>query len=275
MASNARQDVIATHNQLFQEWNKRPANLQKVGILLDKLKIALTHVDFLPTGCVGSDAATVKGDLIIARDVLEIGALWSVASKDVPSFERYMAQLKHYYFDYQNELPVSAHKHQLLGMNLLALLSQNRVAEFHTELELLSTDELKNNVYIRHPVSLEQWLMEGCYNKVFLSKGNVPAESYNYFIEVLLNTVRIEIAACIEAAYDKVTLEAAARILFLKSAREVQEFALKQNKQWTVTGNVLTFDTEKRARENAVQKIPATLLAGHAIEYAKELEMIV
>lgn len=101
MASNARQDVIATHNQLFQEWNKRPANLQKVGILLDKLKISLTHVDFLPTGCVESDAATVKGDLIIARDVLEIGALWSVASKDVPSFERYMAQLKHYYFDYQ------------------------------------------------------------------------------------------------------------------------------------------------------------------------------
>lgn len=34
-------------------------------------------------------------------DVLEIGALWSILKKDIPSFERYMAQLKCYYFDYK------------------------------------------------------------------------------------------------------------------------------------------------------------------------------
>jgi hypothetical protein len=32
--------------------------------------------------------------------------------------------------------------------------------------------------------------MEGSYNKVFLSKGNVPSQNYNYFMEILLNTIR-------------------------------------------------------------------------------------
>lgn len=34
-------------------------------------------------------------------DILEIGAQWSILKKDIPSFERYMAQLKCYYFDYK------------------------------------------------------------------------------------------------------------------------------------------------------------------------------
>lgn len=34
-------------------------------------------------------------------DVLEIGVQWSVEKKDIPSFERYMAQLKPYYLDYR------------------------------------------------------------------------------------------------------------------------------------------------------------------------------
>ena len=41
-------------------------------------------------------------------------------------------------------------------------------------------------------MSLEQYIMEGSYNKVLLAKGNVPAESFNYFIDILLNTVRFE-----------------------------------------------------------------------------------
>lgn len=106
-----------------------------------------------------------KEELLIARDVLEIGAQWSVAQGDIPSFERYMSQLKCYYYDYNSEIPESAFKYQLLGLNLLFLLSQNRVAEFHTELELIPVEKLQD-IYIRHPLSLEQYLMEGSYNKV-------------------------------------------------------------------------------------------------------------
>jgi 26S proteasome regulatory subunit N12 len=39
--------------------------------------------------------------LLCAGDILETGAQWSIAMKDIPSFERYMAQLKCYYLDYR------------------------------------------------------------------------------------------------------------------------------------------------------------------------------
>jgi len=57
---------------------------------------------------------------------------------------------------HREQLPESAYMHQLLGLNLLFLLSQNRVAEFHTELERLPAKDIQTNVYIKHPVSLEQ-----------------------------------------------------------------------------------------------------------------------
>lgn len=59
--------------------------------------------------------------------------------------------------------------YEILGMNLLKLLSQNRIAEFHTELELFVHPEVfkvLNNVYIKKAVEIEQFLTEGRYNKV-------------------------------------------------------------------------------------------------------------
>lgn len=60
-------------------------------------QVALTQLSFLPS----NNAAANQKELILARDVLEIGAQWAVASKDVKAFERYMSQLKCYYFDYK------------------------------------------------------------------------------------------------------------------------------------------------------------------------------
>lgn len=71
---------------------------------------------------------------------------------------------------FRDKLPESANQYHLLGLNLLFLLSQNRVAEFHTELELLPYDIVQTNPYIRHSVALEQYLMEGSYNKVITIK---------------------------------------------------------------------------------------------------------
>lgn len=197
---------------------------------------------FLPT----SNTSASKKELILARDILEIGVQWSIDAHDIPSFERYMAQLKCYYFDYNTQLPESAFKYQLLGLNLLFLLSQNRVAEFHTELELLPADHIQNDIYIRHPLSIEQYLMEGSYNKVrkyclcihlyltynnifqiFLAKGNVPAKNYNFFMDILLDTIRSEIAVCLEKAYEKISLKDAARMLYLPNDEAAKNFGAK------------------------------------------------
>ncbi|OXU29788.1 hypothetical protein TSAR_006957 [Trichomalopsis sarcophagae] len=260
--------VVSLYENLKQEWTKPNCNLSKCGELLAQLKVALTNLPFLPT----SSSAASQKELLIARDILEIGAQWSISTEDIPSFERYMAQLKCYYFDYKTSLPESAFKYQLLGLNLLFLLSQNRVAEFHTELELLPSDQIQSNIYIRHPLSLEQCLMEGSYNKIFLAKGNVPAASYNFFIDILLNTVRNEIGACMESAYDKISMKDACRMLNLSSEKEVLNFAKKKN--WNLTKDGYFYFSA--ASEKKVQEpVPSSDLVTLAIDYARELEMIV
>ncbi|KAL2728528.1 26S proteasome non-ATPase regulatory subunit 8 [Vespula squamosa] len=264
----ALKDVVSLYQNLKQEWTRTSCNLKKCGKLLNQLKVGLTHLMFLPT----SNSTASQNELLIARDILEIGAQWSIAAEDIPSFERYMAQLKCYYFDYKSGLLESAYKYQLLGLNLLFLLSQNRVAEFHTELELLPSDQIQSNPYIRHPLSLEQYLMEGSYNKIFLAKGNVPAACYNFFIDILLNTVRDEIGACMESAFDKISIKDASRMLNLSTEKDMKAFATKKN--WNLSKDgYFYFNTthEKKAEE----PIPSADLATLAIDYARELEMIV
>ncbi|XP_033115934.1 26S proteasome non-ATPase regulatory subunit 8-like [Anneissia japonica] len=260
-------EAVSLYDVLSKEWKKKKPNLDKCGDILQKLKIALLKLSFLPT----EECKPSQKELIIARGILEIGVQWSVLKSDTASFERYMAQLKPYYFDYKDEIPESAYKLQLLGLNLLYLLSQNRLAEFHTELELLPATEILNNIYIKHPVSMEQYLMEGSYNKVFLAKDNVPAESYNFFIDILLDTIRLEIAACAAKAYERIALNEATRILFFSNAREAKAFGEAQNWNLKDDGYLYFSNDEKKADE----VIPACELAEQTIEYARELEMIV
>lgn len=286
MSAAGRKEIYAQYQALLQEWNKKSKNVAKVGQLVNAVKVNLPRLTFLPTDqAAGVDPATLKQDLIIARDVLEIGALHSVSAKDAVSFERFLALLKCYYFDYtKDELPESAYKYQLLGLNLLRLLAQNRVAEFHTELELLPEKELRNNIYILHPVTLEQWLMEGRYNKVVLSRGTVPAESYTFFMDELIKTIRTEIASCIETSYDSITITEAARLLFLNNPKEVQEFASNHGKiqpvgikdvKWSFQGNQLVFVTPGKEIDRKLVKMNTKSLATQVIDYARELEMIV
>ena len=49
-----------------------------------------------------------------------------------------------------------------------SLLAQNKVSEFHTEIERLEPGEIHDDIYIKHPIQIEQYLMEGNYNKVLM-----------------------------------------------------------------------------------------------------------
>ncbi|KAJ8280281.1 hypothetical protein GJAV_G00052700 [Gymnothorax javanicus] len=262
-------DTRGLYEDLKTEWNKKNPNLNKCGDILNELKVSLLELNFLPT----SGTELTGQQLILARDVLEIGALWGILKKEIPLFERYMAQLKCYYFDYKDELPESGYMHQLLGLNLLFLLSQNRVSEFHTELERLSARDIQTNVYIRHPVSLEQYLMEGSYNKVFLAKGNIPAESYNFFIDILLDTIRDEIAGCIEEAYEQIQFSEAMRVLFFSSSKMMTDYAKKRGWAQSPDG-CYSFSSQQQQRMDELC-IPSTELAQQVMEYARQLEMIV
>ncbi len=97
----------------------------------------------------------------------------------------------------------------------MCLLSKNKIADFHTELEQLPLEALQNNPYVRCPVRMEQFIMEGSYNKVLMMRDNVPSEAYSFFIDRLLGTIRDEIASCMEKAYDQVCTDMSTCFLLL------------------------------------------------------------
>ena len=89
-------------------------------------------------------------------------------------------------------LPPSPREFPIRGLNLIRLLTQNRIAEFHTTLESLPlpADSLTSNPYISHPINLERWLMEGSYSKVWNAREEAPAEEYKFFVDSLMGTIR-------------------------------------------------------------------------------------
>ena len=266
MSSAELVTVGAAYQQLEANWDRR--DLEEVGKGLSRMKVLLLGLSFLPSDGTSLD----QRELVLARNTLEIGALWSIEKQDIPSFHRYMAQLKCYYFDYGSLLPDSAFKYQILGLNLLCLLAENRLAEFHTELERLPVEELKN-VYIKHPISLEQFLMEGSFHKVLLLTGNVPAQNYNFFMDILIGTIRKEIASCIEKAYMRISVLEAAKVLMIESPGQLEEYV--KEREWTVSGdgNYIVFSQqEKRETLHFVQN---QLLIQQCLGYAQELEKIV
>ena len=258
--------VSAAYQLLEAAWDRR--DLEDTGGKLSQMKLLLLQLSFLP-----SDQASLDPrELVLARNTLEIGALWSIEKRDIPSFQRYMAQLKCYYFDYGALLPDSAYKYQILGLNLLCLLAENRLAEFHTELERLTVDELRN-IYIKHPISLEQFLMEGSFHKVLLLKGNVPAQNYNYFMDILIGTIRNEIASCMEKAYVRISVVEAAKVLMIDSEGQLEEHVREREWKMSDDGQYLVFSQPDK--KETLHFVKNQLLIQEYLGYARELEKIV
>lgn len=144
-------------------------------------------------------------------------------------------------------LPHSKREFPIRGLNLIRLLTQNRIADFHTTLESLPirADEIADNPYISHPVNLERWLMEGSYSKVWNAREEAPAEEYKFFVDSLMGTIRYvrgvlkfasnpcffrnEIASCEEAAYESLPLKDAATLLFFTKQTDLLRFAEQVN----------------------------------------------
>ncbi|KII94672.1 hypothetical protein PLICRDRAFT_148736 [Plicaturopsis crispa FD-325 SS-3] len=260
--------LVAAYQELQRAFNSQPSDLKKCGTLLAQLKIGLIEAGILlPTGNPTPD------DLFVARDILEIGAYWSIRTRDVPSFDRYFSQLQTFYTDYSSSLPPSKREFPIRGLNLIRLLTQNRIADFHTTLESLPlpADEIGGNPYISHPVNLERWLMEGSYSKVWNAREEAPAEEYKFFIDSLMGTIRNEIASCEETAYESLPLKDAATLLFFKTQSELLTFAQQRGWEVNLTGGTISF-----ARKGEEQlEIPKQKLIAANLSYARELEQIV
>ncbi|XP_010545114.1 PREDICTED: 26S proteasome non-ATPase regulatory subunit 8 homolog A isoform X2 [Tarenaya hassleriana] len=209
---------------------------------------------------------------MISRDIYEHAVVLSVKTEDQDAFERDFFQLKPYYVDARSHLPPSPQENLILGLNLLRLLVQNRIAEFHTELELLSSEALENPC-IKHAVELEQSFMEGAYNRVLSARQTAPDATYVYFMDLLAKTIRDEIAGCSEKAYDYLSVSDARQMLLFSSDQELMTYVKKEHPEWEVKEGLVVF---QKAKESApCKEIPSLQLINQTLSYARELERIV
>lgn len=214
----------------------------------------------------------VVREITLARDVYESAALLSIKQEDTVGFERHLSQAKTYYFDYADVLEQSSKQNLILALNLMRLLAQNRIAEFHTELELVPAAS-RTDPSVSYVLRLEQYLMEGSYSKITSAGDAMPDESFEFFLSMLTVTVRDEIAACSEQAYKKLSIPVAMKLLSFSSEEDMMTFASARN--WVVTtDNEFQFvDTEERAP--TMEEVPSADLIKRALLYAGRLEQIV
>uniref|UniRef100_A0A0A9AIP4 26S proteasome non-ATPase regulatory subunit 8 n=1 Tax=Arundo donax TaxID=35708 RepID=A0A0A9AIP4_ARUDO len=191
--------------------------------------------------------------------------------KDQDAFERNLCQLKAFYIDTCGMIPPSPDEYPFLGLNLLWLLAENKIAEFHTDLELLPLEAL-DHPCIRYVLKLEQSFMEGTYNRLFNARQAVPHETYVYFMDHLTETVRYEIADCSGQAYDYLPISDAKKMLMLTSDQELFDYISEGQHEWEIKNSSVLFHM---AKPTPHLDLASFKLINQALSYARELEQVV
>ena len=202
---------------------------------------------------------------------LELGVLLMVADGDLDAFGRNVAQLKPLYAE--TATTGLGQKCHILGLNLMNLLVDNRLSEFHAELELLSGEEASHK-YVTFPIDLERQLMVGQFDQIL--NLSLPHVSYQFFVDHLLQTVRDSIADCVEVSYTKMKIIDALQIMKFTSKTELFEYIEECRDDWIINSsdNELQFQPPTSGHQ-AAEDIPSMKLISQSLSYATELERIV
>ncbi|KAF2445483.1 hypothetical protein P171DRAFT_462968 [Karstenula rhodostoma CBS 690.94] len=250
---------------------------QQAGSILSRAKIALLGLNALIPA-----ESTPSKHLHLARETLELGAIISIRLKDPVSYTRYFQQLQPFYSLPEDKLPSKgSNASKITGLYLLLLLSDGDYAAFHTLLETLEVAAaqagrgLEDDAFIQYPIRLEQALMEGSYDQVWRqTKGsNAPSEEFALFSDVLIDTIRGEIASCSEKAYPSIPISDAKSLLFLESEGSVVNFA--KERKWIVKDGRIYFPTEDGEFGSKDILVTSDQVIENTLGYARELETIV
>lgn len=203
--------------------------------------------------------------------------LFHSKSGDLKSFERTYSQLRPLYASVEESDAAATDRRQVVGLVLMHLLVEARLAEFHSEVEQLHGDADRLSPAIAFPLGLEASLMEGAYNKVLSARKGMPSPFYGFFMDKLTQTVRDDIADCAAASYSSLPIAAAQRLLMLDSAADTLAWVRSSKPDWVVAaGGVIQFAGTSGGRgRGGVEKLPVDALIANTLAYAADLERIV
>lgn len=261
--------------------------------LLPKIQVLLLENSLLIPNFSKLEDSQYLSDLLISRSILEIGALSAINCDELDKFEHLVLQLWSFYFNQVNhhQLSKSGKKNKILALYLLRLLSKGDVVKFHSELEFLQghIKNIDSDLYLNYPIKIENWVLEGYYDKAIESIKNTESEEklklkeFNVFNNTLLETIRFEISRSMEKSYTSLPLSNAKYLLFLNSEKEVESWAGEQG--WDVERGVLQFE-KLQASSSLFQDnneedeeddniTPSERLVKNTLNYAKEIDSII
>lgn len=241
--------------------------LSKANAELNKLKGVMLDMDSLPP--LSLETPNAAAERLAARDVLELAVFLAIKNEDSSSFARSVASLRPYYE--KGVSGASENENIILGLNLLYLLVENKLAEFHSELELLNDEQLKSKS-IAFCTQLDQHLNLGSYDQVLSAAKNPPVDYYQFFLRSLLDTVRINIGDCAAASYSKLTIDAATSVLLFSSKEETLNFIRDEYPDWEIGDKEIDLRVTKVVKS---EEIDSKSLISQTLGYATELERIV
>lgn len=277
-------------NQLKVAFESKDYN--KVEELITPIKVLLIQTDLLLPNFKKlklNNDENYANDLIISRSILEIGALTFINLSKFDKFQQLINSLKVYYFDNNiSSLNESSKKTKLLSLYLLLLLSNGDFVQFYTELEFY-TFKLKNiesDIFLKYPITLANWLLEGYYDKVLKILSNVgndelltsksKLKEFQIFDLILINITRQEIAKTLNKSYKSLDFKNTKNLLYLKENYDLNLNNFIKEFNWNSKNNELIFNTDDDEinydDENLSQ---SEKLVKNALNYAKEIDSII
>ena len=237
-------DKVHKSLQTYKSLEEGPATLEQRSTIMKQLMIDLTifenippciQIDKrecviarkywnLPNCCWNFDLTNIFAALICIGEVYEFATFLAVEKKNIEEFERNICVLKSYYDEFDSIIGVSSKKNSILGLYLLYLLSFNKISQYHTEIELISQEDIENNIYIQVPVSLETYFVQGRYQKILQQQDNVPQAAYYFFIGKFVDAIRYEIARSAERSYDSLRLRDMQKMFMIDEEAKLMAF---------------------------------------------------
>lgn len=240
-------------------------------LTLKELNIELLEIDSLPP--LNMESPNAENERILAREVYELAVLHSINIGDRDEFQKYVGILRSFYSDFGPNVSESERKYMIIGLYLLYLIVENRLSEYHCELELL-TDEQKSSAGIKFCTELERRLMVGAYDDVMNAASNPPVDLYGFFLGSLLETVRINIADCAEMSYNTLNPSALKEILMFTTEKEAVAFVNEHYPHWEFNGTLFKLKPDTTKLSSA-EDIPSQKLVSQTLTYAVEMDRIV
>lgn len=212
-----------------------------------------------------------EADLLAARHLLEMGVLAAIHAGDSSqSIVRLISQVRPFYSPFL-KLTRSENETKVVALYLLLLLTNNEIAEFHTELH--SLDGVEVDRYLSYPLLLERWLMEGAYDKAWQAvtqESQAPAPEFAILAKFMRSTIQREIAQCAERAYTSLPIANARHLLFFDTDQQL--LTLAHQRGWIIENTRVVFTKSNDDHEEETNN--GTLVA-NLLEYATQIETII